>query len=612
MPCKPAPSNADTCPTGTSFNQTTGKCESAPACPSGTTFNAGNDRCEANFAACLSGYSYNSTTNKCEVSTVLTTQSETCPSGSSFNPSLGKCETNNLTPCQTGYTYNAGTNKCEIAATFVPASSCPTGYSYDGTTCQGGPASACVAGGSWWKDGYAEGCYSNTELPQCGWDDEIGVYWGPVVCPPAYTLNHNNGSCSGPMVVPSCPEGSVYGTASSKCEAPAGPVCPSGYTYNAQTTKCEAAPTTSAAASICRPGYVLNVDTNTCVGYAGAACVAGGSWWKDGYAEGCFSNTELPQCGWDDEIGVWWCPVACPTAYTLDHNTGSCSGAPCQSGTIYNVATSSCEAPVTTTPSTAICPSGSSFNPSVGKCVTNNLTPCQTGYTYNANTNKCEIAATFVPASSCPTGIATTAQHAREVPASACVAGGSWWKDGYAEGCYSNTELPQCGWDDEIGVYWCPVVCPPAYTLNHNNGSCSGPMVVPSCPEGSVYGTASSKCEAPAGPVCPSGYTYNAQTTLCQAAPIISPVQSNCVPGYVLNFDSNMCVGYAGAACVAGGSWWKDGYAEGCFSNTELPQCGWDDEIGVWWCPVVCPTGYTLDHNTGSCFASGVPVGLCI
>ncbi len=604
---------ASTCPTGTSFNQTTGKCESAPACPSGTTFNAGNDRCEAAFAACLAGYSYNPAKNACEVSTVLTTQSASCPSGSSFNPSLGKCEAGNLTPCQTGYTFNANNNTCEIAAVFIPASSCPAGYSYDGATntCLGAPASACVAGGSWWKDGYAEGCYSNAQLPQFTWDDEISVYWGPVICPPAYTLNHSNGSCSGPMVVPSCPDGSVYGASSSKCEAPAAPACAPGYTYNAQTTKCQIAPVVSTAASICRPGYVLNVDTNTCVGYAASACVAGGSWWKDGFAEGCYSNTELPQFTWDDETGVYWGPVACPTGYALDHRNGSCSGSPCQSGTIWNVATSACEVPVTTTASTAICLSGSSFNPSVGKCVTNNLSPCQTGYSYNVNIDKCEIAATFVPASGCPTGYTYDAatNTCQGAPASACVAGGSWWKDGYAEGCYSNTALPQFTWDNEIGVYWGPVVCPPAFTLNHSNGSCSGQMVVPSCPDNSVYGASSGKCEAPAGPVCASGYTYNAQTTKCQAAPMISPVQSTCVPGYVLTVDTNICAGYAGAACVVGGSWWKDGYAEGCYSSTALPQCGWDGEIGVYWCPVVCPMGYALDHNTGSCSAPACQSG---
>ncbi|HEY6873884.1 MAG TPA: hypothetical protein VI298_14260 [Geobacteraceae bacterium] len=468
-----------------------------------------------------------------------------------------------------------------------------------------------MAGGSWWKDGYAEGCYSTTELPQFSWDSEIGVYWGPVACPPAYTLNHNDGSCSGAMVVPNCPNGSAYSTTSSKCEAPAAQACATGYTYNPQTTKCQFAPAISAAASTCRPGYVLNAGTNTCAGYAGAACVAGGSWWKDGYAEGCYSNTALPQFSWDDEIGVYWGPVACPTGYTLDHGNGSCSGSPCQSGTIYNVAASSCEAPVATTASTAICPSGSSFNPSLGKCETSNLSPCPTGYSYNSTTNKCEIAAPFIAASSCPAGYSYdgATNTCLGAAASACVAGGSWWKDGYAEGCYSTTALPQFSWDNEIGVYWGPVVCPPAYTLNHSDGSCSGAMVVPNCPDGSVYSTTSSKCEAPAAQACATGYTYNPQTTKCQFAPVISAVASTCVPGYVLNAGTNTCAGYAGAACVAGGSWWKDGYAEGCYSNTELPQFSWDDEIGVYWGPVVCPTGYALDHYTGSCFASACQSG---
>jgi hypothetical protein len=318
----------------------------------------------------------------------------------------------------------------------------------------------------------------------------------------------------------------------------------------------------------------------------------------------------LPEFTWDDETGVYWGPVACPTGYALDHANGSCSGSPCQSGTVFNVATSACEAPVTATASTEICPSGSSFSASLAKCVADNLGPCPTGYAYDAATNKCEIAATFIPAPSCPTGYGYDAatNTCLGAPGSACVAGGSWWKDGYAEGCYSSTALPQFTWDDEIGVYWGPVVCPPAYTLNHSNGSCSGPMVIPSCPDGSAYGS-SGECEAPAGPVCASGYTYNPQTTKCQAAPTISAVASTCRPGYVLNVDTNVCVGYAAAACVAGGSWWKDGFAEGCYSTTALPEFTWDDETGVYWGPVACPTGYALDHNTGSCSAAACQSG---
>ncbi|HWR73416.1 MAG TPA: hypothetical protein VN604_09610, partial [Nitrospirota bacterium] len=71
---------------------------------------------------------------------------------------------------------------------------------------------------------------------------------------------------------------------------------------------------------------------------------------------------------------------------------------------MYNTATSACEEPAPVTAGTLICPSGSSFNPSYGKCETANLSPCPGGYTYNVYSNKCEIPATFTPADTCPEG----------------------------------------------------------------------------------------------------------------------------------------------------------------------------------------------------------------
>jgi hypothetical protein len=274
---------------------------------------------------------------------------------------------------------------------------------------------------------------------------------------------------------------------------------------------------------------------------------------------------------------------------------------------VYNPATSACEAPASVTASTLVCPAGSSFNPSFGKCETANLSPCLGGYTYNALINKCEIPATFTPASSCPTGYTFDAGTNKCVGAasSACTQGGNWGS--YEQACCSNDPLPGFGWDDETGQYTGPWACPPAYSVNNYSGSCSGPMVTASCPAGSTINSYTSKCETAATAPCAAGQTYNSYNTKCDFAPPVSAVAPICPTGYILNVDTNVCAGVRSSACPYGGSWGN--YEQACTSNDPNPGYEWDDEVGFYVGPWSCPTGFGLITGSSSCSGAACQAG---
>jgi hypothetical protein len=572
-------------------------------CPAGTTYDATADRCQSAYHACLSGYVYSTSSNQCEVSAPPTASSAICPAGSSFNPAYGKCETANLSPCPSGYTYNAYTSKCEIPATLTPASSCPDGYAFDSVTnkCVGPPSSACTQGSTWGY--YEQACTSSGALPGFNWDDETGQYVGPWACPPAYSVNTGNGSCSGPMVTASCPAGTTINAATTKCEAAAAAACATGQTYNVSTTKCDFVPLVSATPPACPPGYTFDVDTNACVGAMNSACPSGGSYGY--YEQACTSGGPLPGFVWDDETAQYVGPWSCPPGFSLDVRFGNCSGTGCQAGQVYDPATSACEPPPPVAATTLTCPAGSSFNPSYGKCETANLSPCPSGYTYNAYTNKCEIPATFTAAASCPDGYTFDSLECVGPPSSACAQGGTWGY--YEQACTSSGPLPGFNWDDETGQYVGPWACPPAYSVNGYDGSCSGPMVTASCPAGTTINAATSECETAAAAACAGGQTYNVSTTKCDFAPLVSAVAPTCPPAYVLDAGTNACVGAVNSACPWGGSYGY--YEQACTSGGPLPGFNWDDETGQYVGPWACPAGFSLDVRLGNCSGTACPAG---
>jgi len=295
------------------------------------------------------------------------------------------------------------------------------------------------------------------------------------------------------------------------------------------------------------------------------------------------------------------------TSYNAAADSCQASFAACLPGYVYDTSSNLCEVSAPSTTSASTCPSGSSFNPFVGKCEAANLSPCASGYTYNATSNRCEIPATFTPASSCPDGYAFDSASNKCVggASSACIYGGSWGY--YEQTCTSGGPLPGFNFDTETGLYIGSWACPPAYSVNTTTGACSGPMVTASCPAGTVINAATSKCEAAAGPACAAGQSYNPSNAKCDFAPVASSDPSTCPPGYVLNVDANVCAGVLNSACPQGGSY---GYYErACTSGSPLPGFNWDDETGLYIGGSSCPAGFALTVSSGSCSGSPCPAG---
>jgi hypothetical protein len=95
-----------TCPTGYTYNSSTGKCDKtiASPCLEGATYNVSTNRCEVTAGfSCASGFVYNNTTGKCEAPVSLA-----CAVGS-LNTTTGMCETPPI--CSNG-TYDATSNTC--------------------------------------------------------------------------------------------------------------------------------------------------------------------------------------------------------------------------------------------------------------------------------------------------------------------------------------------------------------------------------------------------------------------------------------------------------------------------------------------------------------------
>lgn len=177
-----------TCPSGMSYNSSTGKCEgpAQPVCPAGSSYVSG--LCTAN-PTCASGGVLNGTTDKCEL-----VPSYQCPSGSSYDPVSGYC-------------------------TAVPSWACPSGYSYNSTrrVCERPPCDTGVFDPS----------------------RDICVVYAYSLCPQPYSWLSGTDLCT---IQASCPSGTQLSSSLDVCTAEPQRVCPSGYTYSKQSRLCEAYP----------------------------------------------------------------------------------------------------------------------------------------------------------------------------------------------------------------------------------------------------------------------------------------------------------------------------------------------------------------------------------
>ena len=129
---------AAACPDGSTLNGTSDKCQAAPACNSGT-YDPKQDMCiETSDRACPNGTIMNSSTGKCEAEPVCRqgtynatynacvytgTGDPDCPADSLLNTIADRCEASPV--CSTG-TYDSTSNMCINSVTTVDAT-CPQG-----------------------------------------------------------------------------------------------------------------------------------------------------------------------------------------------------------------------------------------------------------------------------------------------------------------------------------------------------------------------------------------------------------------------------------------------------------------------------------------------------
>ncbi len=300
------------CPSGGSYNSSTGQCETSPSfscpsgftnvgdlciinptCPSGGTLNTSVDKCQYTPTYnCDSGYTYDAAIGYCKINATCNSSgtlntsvdkcqlpySHSCPSGYSYNSSYGVCQKSPT--CPSGSSYDDSLNQCAMANTW----NCPSGMNLSGSICY--MSATCPTGGSLntstdlceaesiltcFTDGYTYSSASNkcVSNPVC----DYGYYDGSIdlcrlsaseVCPSGYTYNNDQNKC---LLTPPCPSGALYSTTLNQCTIDATHDCPGDTLYSSLTRLCEAYP-------ICEVG-AYDPDHNGC--YEGKnTCPLGG------------------------------------------------------------------------------------------------------------------------------------------------------------------------------------------------------------------------------------------------------------------------------------------------------------------------------------------------
>ncbi|MHB1681115.1 MAG: conjugal transfer protein TraN [bacterium] len=279
---------APTCPSGTTYNSSTGQCVTttavSPTCPSGSAYSNGS--CIAQ-PECPYNYTYNSSTEECTVTNIT---GDSCPSGYTMQ-SNGTClSTSTSTPiCPSGYTYSNGLCSEQVTSTQTTSATCPSGYSYNSGSGECEEVTLSCPTQTMGCGGYSDNLPSNAGC-KCATSssEKFDNYYY------AYRVSIYH------YAAPSCPSGYTY-AGNYNCSAAVTstktvePICPSGETYNSNTWLCDSNSTTAPS---CPGGYTLS--NNECVSTSNTApiCPSGTS----------FSNNECLSS------------ATCPGGYTLTNN----------------------------------------------------------------------------------------------------------------------------------------------------------------------------------------------------------------------------------------------------------------------------------------------------
>ena len=193
---------------------------------------------------------------------VQQTSTPSCPSGYSWNGT--SCVSTVSASCPSGYTYDSSTGECTETTTSTTSPTCPYGSFSNGQ---------CIYSKSW-TTGSGWGSY-------CGYDEFC-------ITPPACPGSYISGSCSGEDGYPpgnyrqNLSYSGSHEIVEEKCYDHGNgpniysmscyyyPTCPSGYTYSNGTCTTT---TTITASSTCPSGYTLS--GNTCTATTSATCPSG-------------------------------------------------------------------------------------------------------------------------------------------------------------------------------------------------------------------------------------------------------------------------------------------------------------------------------------------------
>lgn len=212
------------CPSGYTPSGTV--CVRAATCPSGSTLNTATDKCEKSvIAQCPAGLSYNSGANAC-------VQDVVCPDGGSLNAATDTCQANITNLCPDGLAYEAGKDACTAAAACDQSGLlnpvvdlcqldlnfyCDTGFTLNANTSVCSKAASCLTPGE--LNIVDDRCIAGVDY-QC----EYG-----------FTLENETKKC---LADPLCSDTGAYSSETKQCEHAPIPVCNPGFDYIAENQIC--------------------------------------------------------------------------------------------------------------------------------------------------------------------------------------------------------------------------------------------------------------------------------------------------------------------------------------------------------------------------------------
>jgi len=360
-------------------------------------------------------------------------------------------------PYGSSYTCDSSHNCTRTGSCDVSTSNCPSGYSWNGSTCIAN--ATCPSGGN--LDGENDVCYiSQTYYCDSGYtyDSAIGACVASASCTSGGVLNTSLDVCQ-LTATPGCPSGYIWDSSPGVCELT--PQCGSGSSYNASRDRCEIDPTQS-----CISGTSYNPSTGYCE--VSATCLNSGS-----------LNVSTNKC----EVVVGH---SCPIGHTYNSSTGKCEATPtCPTGGSYDTSSDLCSVA-----NTWVCPSGMTLSGTTCYMDSN----CPTGGSLNVSTDKCEVE----PVISCPSGYTFDSSLGICRSSPVCDAGS-----------YDAT-IDKC----KVSV---STLCPAGYNFNPATNKCE---MNPPCLSGSQYSVTADKCVRDATHDCVVGTAYSPTSRKCEAIPI--------------------------------------------------------------------------------------------